>query len=79
MHSKTAGFTHLQFRQETAAWQVACYNYFVLERLCNFHEVREVAVMYMCTGSLPLLLKWFSSSSMNCHCTRRFYTTEHRY
>ena len=78
-HGRTAGFTHLQFGRETAAWQVACYNYFVLERLHSFYEVREVAVMYACTGSLPLLLKWFSSSSMNYHCTKRFYTTEHKH
>lgn len=79
MHGRTAGFIHLEFGQETAAWQVACYNYFILERLHNFHEVREVAVMYAYTGYLPLLLKWFSSYSMNYRCANRFYTTGHRH
>lgn len=77
MHSRTAGFTHLQFGQETAAWQVACYDYFGLEILHSFHEMREVAVMYAYIGSLSLLLKWFSSSSKNYHHTERFYTTEY--
>lgn len=58
MHGRTAGFSHLQFGQETAAWQVAYYNYISLEILHSFHDVREVAEL--CMHILVFCYFWLS-------------------